>query len=322
MHPDEQVVTGEAVALDLRLAGVGSRGVAAIIDIAIATLAELLVISALGLVGYGANSDAQTAILLVAIVGIILGYPVAFETLWRGRTLGKAIMGLRVVRDDGGPIRFRHAFVRGLTGVVIEKPGFSLGLLAFIPMLAGRRKKRIGDLLAGTVVLQERVPGNLDAPIAMPPPLAWWAASLDLSAVDDALALRLRQFLARANQFTPEARASLEHQLTSEVVLKVGPPPAHTPGWALIAAVLAERRRRAFDAMRPLPGQPPPGQPPPGQPPPGQQAAAQPAWAPPPVAAPPVAAPVDMPPVEMPPVETPPAAGPTAPSTNPFAPPG
>lgn len=258
VHPDEQVVTGEAVALELRLAGVGSRGVAAIIDIAVVTFAEvLLLIVLLVVAGAGANGDAIGALLLVLLVGITLGYPVAMETLWRGRTLGKATMGLRVVRDDGGPIRFRHAFVRGLVGVVLDKPGLTQGLAAFIPMLASSRKKRLGDYLAGTIVLQERVPGNINATVVMPPSLAGWAGGLDLSGVDDALGLRLRQFFGRAAQLTPDARATLEHQLAGEVVAKVGAPPPGTPAWAVISAVLAERRRRALITMQPAVVSPP-----------------------------------------------------------------
>lgn len=251
VHPDEQVVTGEAVALDLRLAGVGSRGVAAIIDLAIETAALMVLVILVAIAGLDTNATTLTTLLLVAEVVIIVGYPVTMETLWRGRTLGKAAMGLRVVRDDGGPIRFRHAFVRGLVGVVLDKPGATVGLAALFPMMFTTRKKRLGDLAAGTIVLQERVSGNLDAPVAMPPQLAGWAAALDLSGVNDTLALRMRQFLGRAYQFTPDARATLEHQIASEVVSRVGPPPPHTPGWAVISAVLAERRQRAFMATQP-----------------------------------------------------------------------
>jgi uncharacterized RDD family membrane protein YckC len=246
VHPQERIVTGEAVALDLALAGVGSRGIAALIDIVIASVLEIVVIVLLLLVGPGTNSAALVTVLIVAVVGCTLGYPVLFETLWGGRTLGKAMMGLRVVRDDGGPIRFRHALVRGLVGVFIDKPGITYGLGALIPMVIGSRNKRLGDLAAGTIVLQERVPGRIDVQISMPPQLAWWAASLDLSAVDDALALRIRQFLGRAHHFTPHARTLHEHHLANEVVAKVGMPPPGTPGWAVLTAVLAERRRRAF----------------------------------------------------------------------------
>jgi uncharacterized RDD family membrane protein YckC len=246
VHPDEPVVTGEAVALELRLASAGSRGIAAMIDLTIVYVALIVLLVTVGLAGPGTNSAVQSTVLIVGLIACTLGYPVAFETLWGGRTLGKAAMGLRVVRDDGGPIRFRQAFVRGVVAVFVEKLGLTFGLLALILIVAGASKKRLGDHFAGTIVLQERVPGRLDAPVAMPPPLAGWAASLDLSAVNDALAMRMRQFLSRAREFTPDARANLERQLAGEVVAKVGPPPPHTPGWAIISAVLAERRRRAF----------------------------------------------------------------------------
>ena len=168
MHPDEQVVTGEAVALELRLAGAGSRGIAALIDLFIVTAVQLIVLIPILLVSWG-SAAAVLTVLVVTVVGITLGYPVAMETLWRGRTLGKAWMGLRVVRDDGGPIRFRHAFVRGLVGVVLEKPGISDGLIALGFIVISSRKKRLGDFAAGTIVLQDRVPGHLEAPVFMPP---------------------------------------------------------------------------------------------------------------------------------------------------------
>jgi uncharacterized RDD family membrane protein YckC len=256
-----QVVTGEAVAVDLRLAGVGSRGIAALIDIVIVTIIQIAVLVVILAIGPGNNADAAVSILIVAVVGVTVGYPVGLETLWRGRTLGKAVMGLRVVRDDGGPIRFRHAFVRGLVGVFVDKPGITYGLAAFIPMMVGARHKRLGDLAAGTVVLQQRVPSRIDAPIAMPPALAGWAATLDLSAVDDGLALRVRQFLGRARQLTPTAQATLEHQLTTEITARIGPPPPNTPGWAVLAAVLAERRRRAFNQYSAAPQPPTPWSP-------------------------------------------------------------
>jgi uncharacterized RDD family membrane protein YckC len=256
VQPEEQVVTGEAVALGLQLAGAGSRCVAALIDFGVTVVATLLVFILVAVTGFD-STDAVVTVIIVTEVLIVLGYPVAMETLWRGRTLGKAAMGLRVVRDDGGPIRFRHAFVRGITGVVVDKPGITYGLGALIPIIATARKKRLGDMAAGTMVLQERVPGKLEAPVMMPPPLTGWAAGLDLTAVDDALALRIRHFLTRAKQLLPEARATLEHQLASEVVGRVGQPPADTPGWAILTAVLAERRRRAFAATQPATTYPP-----------------------------------------------------------------
>ena len=112
----QSFVTGEAVALDLRPAALPSRVVAGTLD---AILQLLLLLGVGGLVeavGADLSNAAGSALGLVVFLLVLLGYPVAFEALLRGRTPGKAALGLRVVRDDGGPIGFRHAFVRGLAG--------------------------------------------------------------------------------------------------------------------------------------------------------------------------------------------------------------
>ena len=245
------IVTGEAVAVELRPAGVGSRGIAVLIDLAV-QYGVLIAVTLLASNVLGSADDATAeALFITALVVVLLGYPVGFETLWRGRTLGKAAMGLRVVRDDGGPVRFRHAFVRGLVGVVVDRPGLTSGLLALIPMLMTARSKRLGDLAAGTVVIQERVPSRLAGPAMMPAPLAGWAASLDLSMVDDGLAMALRQFLARSSQLAPWAREQMGGQLLGELSRRTSPPPTGTPPWAYFSAVLAERTRREMQRAVP-----------------------------------------------------------------------
>jgi uncharacterized RDD family membrane protein YckC len=255
MVADGQVVTGEAVALELRTAGAGSRGIAAGIDFAVTGALLIVPLIIVAAVSSSVDSATTDALVLVVYVGTILGYPVLMETLWHGRTLGKAAMGLRVVRDDGGPIRFRHAFVRGLIGVVVDKPGITASVAAFVPMLATARNKRFGDVMAGTIVLSERVPGAVDVAVTMPPPLAGWAAGLDLAAVDDALAMRARQLLLRASQLSPVALRQLQQGVAQDLVARVGPAPVGAPDWAVLAAVVAERRRRA------LAGSPPPAAP-------------------------------------------------------------
>lgn len=260
------IITGEAVALEVRTAGIGSRGIALVIDLVVQTAlivgVTLIVANLLG----GIDTAAASATFITLMVLIVLGYPVGFETLWRGRTLGKAAMGVRVVRDDGGPIRFRHAFVRGLVGVVLDRPGLSYGLLAFIPMLVSSRSKRLGDFAAGTVVVQERIPAHVGAAPAMPPGLESWATSLDLSRLDDGLALELRHFLARVNDLSPWARDDMGNRLLQQLSSRVAPPPPGVPAGAYFAAVLAERRRR--ELARALPSLPPPAWPPPGAAPP------------------------------------------------------
>jgi uncharacterized RDD family membrane protein YckC len=241
----QQVVTGEAVALDLRPAGLPSRILAGSVDAGLQLLLLFGFAAVAAAVGSTSSAAADATLSTVVIVLVLIGYPVAFEALLRGRTPGKAMMGLRVVRDDGGPIGFRQAFVRGLAGAFLERAGVTLFVGAIVTMLLNSRSKRIGDLLAGTVVLQERVSVRGGLVSAMPPPLAEWAASCDLTGLTDELALSVRQFLSRSTEFTDLAREDLGGRLTRAVLDVVTPaPPPGTPGWAVLPAVLAERRRR------------------------------------------------------------------------------
>lgn len=268
-YAGEPVVIGEGVALEFRPAGIGSRGLALLVDVAIQAGMLIALIFIAAAASLHMNSGAAAAVALTLYVLLILGYPVGFETLANGRTPGKMALGLRVVRDDGGPIRFRHAFTRGLVGVIVDRPGFSFALLALIPMLVSARSKRLGDLVAGTMVLQERVPHRMSAPPPMPSPLAPWAAQLDVSGIGDDLALRIRQFLGRADQLAPWAREDLSRQLVAEVMQRTAtPPPPGTPGWAYLSAVLAERRRREMARAWPPPAAQPaaPSMPPPPEP--------------------------------------------------------
>ena len=238
------VVTGEAVPLDLPIARLGSRLVAAAIDLAAGYLGLLLSLMLLASIVNGLDSATAEALIVVLLVGFLIAFPVLFLTFSGGRTLGKMAMGLRVVRDDGGPISFRQALTRELVGFVVEKFGISLGVLAVASSLAREDSKRIGDLAAGTIVITVRVPGGVVPAPQMPPQLAGWAATLDLSRIPPGLALQARQLLARAHGLEPGAREAVGARLVADVVALTGPPPHGTPGWAVLAAVLAERRNR------------------------------------------------------------------------------
>jgi uncharacterized RDD family membrane protein YckC len=193
------------------------------------------------------------AIWLVVTIGLIVGYPLLFESLTNGRTPGKMALGLRVVRDDGGSGRFRHALVRALVGVLEI---WILPFVAVLTSLASTRGKRVGDFLAGTVVVRERVPQSAAPFVQMPPALAGWAATAELSRLPDALALAARQFLSRAGEIAPAARAQMGQRVAYDVSRFVAPPPPPgCPPEAYLAAVLAERRRREM-ARVPQPAQP------------------------------------------------------------------
>ncbi|MGI9124286.1 MAG: RDD family protein, partial [Mycobacterium sp.] len=182
-------------------------------------------------------------------VTVLVGYPVAMETATRGRSVGKMVMGLRVVSDDGGPERFRQALFRALAGFV--EIWILFGGPAVIASLMSTSGKRIGDMFAGTVVISERGPKPF-APPVMPPALAWWAASLELSGLGPQQAEMARQFLARSPQLNPAIRDEMAYRVTAEVASRISPPPPPgAPPQEILAAVLAERHRRELDKLRP-----------------------------------------------------------------------
>jgi uncharacterized RDD family membrane protein YckC len=245
------LVSGEGVRLALAPAGVGSRVVAAIIDAGIQLVGFVLLVLLDAALAAGADVAAFSAVLVVELVLLLAGYPIVAEWLSRGRTAGKAALGLRVVRDDGGPIGFRQALVRGLAGLILEKPGLLFPITTVVglwTMSSSAREKRIGDMMAGTVVLNERSAPQLLAPVPawVPPPLQPWVLSLDLHRLDDRLALSARQFVSRAHAMSPAAQVALGEDLRRRVLaVTAPPPPPGTPTPALLVSVLAERRRRA-----------------------------------------------------------------------------
>ncbi|WP_410630259.1 RDD family protein [Amycolatopsis sp. cmx-4-83] len=247
MHEESELVTGEAVVLDLRVAKLASRALAMALDVLIQFALLLAAFIVLTLTVPGEDEALAVTLILVIVVLILVGYPVLAETLSRGRSLGKLAVGLRVVRVDGGPIRFRHALVRGLAGFVVDFWTLGLfGAVAVIVSLCSSDGRRVGDFLAGTLVVRERVPETTGHPaMAMPPGLEGWAAHLDLTRLPDDLALASRQFLTRFAQLRPEAAQALGWSLARQVSEALGTPvPPGVPAWAFLAAVLAERRNR------------------------------------------------------------------------------
>jgi uncharacterized RDD family membrane protein YckC len=243
----DDLVTGEAVALDLPPAGLGSRMVSGLIDVTVTAALLFAVIVFLSIASLGTDAALQWVAYVGTLIVVFLVYPTVLEALTRGRSLGKLAMGLRTVRDDGGPISAQHAFVRALIGFVEI---YTLtGVPAFFSALLSERGKRLGDYAAGTYVVRERVHLILPAPTQMPWPLQQWAATADIAALPTGLALAVRQYLGRAHQITPQSRAALGHRLAEQVAAYVAPkPPPGTPPDGFLAAVIAARRDR--DAAR------------------------------------------------------------------------
>jgi uncharacterized RDD family membrane protein YckC len=254
-----EVVTGEAVVLDVPIASFPGRLAALLIDMVI-QLALIVVILVIVL-PRAAHVDgaAMSALTLTCWVLIIVGYPTIFETLTRGKTPGKMALGQRVVSDDGSPERFRQALVRALTGVV-EVWSIIFTPVGLITCMLSSKGKRLGDLLAGTFAIQERVPPRPDLPPALavvPPPLIGWAQSLELSRLSDQDAAAAGSYLRRLADLRPAARDELGRNLAAALAAQVSPPPPPgTPPAAYLAAVLAVRREREharLAAQRPAP---------------------------------------------------------------------
>ncbi|MFF9578249.1 RDD family protein [Streptomyces rubiginosohelvolus] len=244
-----ELVTGDAVVLGLRPARLPSRALASAIDLAVTVAAFILVSVVLGIASAALDEAAVAAIGVASFLLVLIGGPVAVETLSRGRSLGKLACGLRVVRDDGGPIRFRHALVRGAMGLV--EILLTFGAVASIASLVSARGRRIGDVFAGTLVIRERVAAT-GRSVAVPPPPPWLVgrfAELDLSGVPDELWSAVRQYLTRMQQLDPGVGRSISERLAGELVARTGAAaPQGVPAAAFLAAVVHERQSR--DARR------------------------------------------------------------------------
>jgi uncharacterized RDD family membrane protein YckC len=244
---DDDLVTGEAVALELPAAGIAIRALSGALDLLIAGVALLVGLMLVTVTTQNADDAILGVAMTVLLVLVAIVLPTTLETLTRGRSVGKLATGMRTVRDDAGPIGFRHSLTRALVGFV--EIWMLLGVPALVSGLVSSKCKRLGDYAAGTYVVRERVHIALPPPPMMPPHLAQWAAGADIARLPDGLAMSVRQFLMRAPLLSPQSRVTLGVQLHQEVVSYLAPqPPAGTHPELVLAAVIADRRRR--DSIR------------------------------------------------------------------------
>ncbi len=228
MHDYEDrlaIATPEGVQVELVLAGLGSRFTAALIDLVL----KVVLLLAVFLVG-AMLSELGAIILSVASLAIYIGYDIAFEVLAAGRTPGKRVTRLRVLRADGRAVDPLSSAIRNVVRLV---DGL---LLAYLPgmvsILVTRRNQRLGDLAGSTIVINEAggrslpttfsaaAPGGI--PTAPLIPLAGAVGPLDVTAVTAEDLGALRAFLARRGGLDPNARADLAARLSSAVRPRVG----------------------------------------------------------------------------------------------------
>jgi uncharacterized RDD family membrane protein YckC len=239
------ISTPEGVDLSLTLAGVGSRFVAAITDgvIQYGTIIAAAIVL-FGADGLGAGENVASAVFAVLLFVVLFVYDVAFEVLASGRTPGKRWNGLRVVRVGGQPIGFVSSVIRNLLRLIDILPAFYL--VGMTAVLLTRKNQRLGDVVAGTVVVRERraapqAPGALGRPTG-PAPAA--AAGWDTSGITSQELGALRGFLERRNEIDPGARNSLAVTLEARLRPKVAGVPDDVRGerfLELLAAVKSSR---------------------------------------------------------------------------------
>jgi uncharacterized RDD family membrane protein YckC len=149
------IETPENVWLSFRLAGPGSRLGAFMLDLLIRVAVLFVVAQVVGvLAAFDSTSGLHVGLMLLTMFLLEWGYGCVFETLWDGRTLGKWMIGLRVIKEGGYPISFYDALLRNLLRAADILPIF-YGV-GFLCMLMTRRMQRLGDLLAGTIVVIEQ----------------------------------------------------------------------------------------------------------------------------------------------------------------------
>ncbi|KTR51160.1 hypothetical protein NS359_11670 [Curtobacterium oceanosedimentum] len=244
----DELVVGEAVALDVQPAGIALRLAAALLDGAC-----LVVLLAMLLFGLLRSLPAGTDAVWILPVGIVSGVtvlvlvPAGVEAVTRGKSVGRWAAGTRVVRVDGGAIGFRHAFTRALVGLL--ELWSTLGSVALVVALFGSRPRRLGDLLAGTFVQHERGARRRDVEVLLPVELVPWAAVADVSALPQRLEDRLGAFFRSVGDLRPEAREATARTLAAAAAEYASPVPDVHPE-VFLAGVVAVRRERDVRALR------------------------------------------------------------------------
>jgi len=227
-HPDQHTIeTPEQMSLDLPMAGIGSRFLAIAVDTLIQIGIGLVALIVVGLLGVtGALSGIQqgsvwlVAGLVLVIFLLMYGYFAIFEIIWNGQTPGKRIAGIRVVKDSGRPLTAAETIGRNLFRIVDNLPGFyAVGVLV---ALLNAKNKRIGDFIAGSIVVREASLSELKPVWQTPgetvalsgPPLGGARLSIeDLGLIDT--------FLNRRHNLAPEVRSRMAHQILNRLKPKL-----------------------------------------------------------------------------------------------------
>jgi uncharacterized RDD family membrane protein YckC len=249
----ERIVTPEAVALTLDLAGLGSRMIAIAIDMVIQFGVFLLL--SLSFAGLGLQGTSAQAVLLVSFFLLFWGYFFAFEGMWNGQTPGKRTQRIRVARADGQPAGWPQVVIRNLVRIVDLLPGFYA--IGTVSIVLTRQSQRLGDLAGGTVVVRLRAAPPPFA-VSLPPDSFVAARTLDTAALTESEYSLIRSFLERRGSLVPAAR----ERLAADLATTIRPRVAGADAWAgsdegLLEAIAASYRARYRTSEPVLPPPPP-----------------------------------------------------------------
>lgn len=248
LDTSDEVLSGEAVAIDVQPVGFVLRAAGALIDMAVGFGVFLLwIFLRVWLLDAGVLDDATDRIATVsALVVSFVVLPITMEVALKGRSLGKLAVGGRIVRIDGGATGFRHAFIRALLGVL--EIYMTLGSVAVLAGVFSSRSQRLGDMVAGTYSQRVRTPKLSPSVPVLPPSLAGWAQIADVARLPDRLARRISQFLQTAPRLVPTARARFAHDLLAEASAFVSPLPP-VPAEQVLVGITVLRRDRERRAL-------------------------------------------------------------------------
>lgn len=247
LTPATGIITPEAVVLEFRPAGLATRAIAKVVDLLVQGVMTVIIVVIAGFAFGGAGSSVGATVLVtLGMFFVFIFAPALMETFWNGRTPGKMALHLRVLTIDGGPISFRHALVRNLIALM-ELP---LGVAIFVA-LGNPRSQRLGDLAAGTFVVNERSERVSIIPtrFVAPPGLEWYCAQLDVSRVDSEQFLLARNYLLRVNELAARPRYDLAVRLATRFADRCtpAPPPHIPPEYYLICICAAYQVRHHHD---------------------------------------------------------------------------
>ena len=248
------IETPEQIPLEFQLAGVGSRALAAIVDTLILTVAYVvlfilffvLFIATVDTGGRDANAGIWVVAIVVALSFLLQwGYFAGFEALWKGQTPGKRYLDIRVISDSGAPISPAQAIGRNLLRIIDSVPMYGIGILT---VLLNKQHKRLGDMVAGTVVVHERPPEEAH------PAMQLTTVAPDAQSVPGYSATRLsvqeleliETFLQRRFDLEPEVRARTAFQIAERVGNSLSVPRTDRPNPETFLELVARQRRGGF----------------------------------------------------------------------------